>query len=72
MDNTATANATGTYIYGIAWAEAFQNPDEPLTVKGLGESNGQVRIIEHGDLAAIVSDVPLMQYDVTQENLTAH
>ena len=72
MDNTAAATGTGTYIYAIVPAEAFQGGDQQLTAKGLGESDGRVRILQQGDLAAIVSDVPLMQYDVTEENLTAH
>ena len=71
MDNAATATGTGTYLYAIAPAEAFQG-DQSLNVQGVGESDGKVRILTHGDLVAIVSDVPLMQYDVTQENLTAH
>ena len=71
MSEMAT-DGTGTYIYGITYAESLGNGNRPLEVSGIGEGGSQVRTIVHGDLAAVVSDSPLSQYDVTQENLAAH
>jgi hypothetical protein len=67
-----TAEAHGTYIYGVAYAEQLRNGSHPFESTGIGEGGGQVRTVESGDLAAVVSDAPFTRYDVTQENLVAH
>jgi hypothetical protein len=71
MSETAT-ESTGTYIYGVAYAEPLRNGGSPFQSTGIGEGNGQIRTVESGDLAAVVSDAPLIRYDVTRENLVAH
>ncbi|MGH4029015.1 GvpL/GvpF family gas vesicle protein [Actinomycetota bacterium Odt1-20B] len=44
-----------TYIYGIA---ARSHPALPKDMGGIGDPPRPVRILEHGELAAIVSDAP--------------
>lgn len=70
MSETA-AGDTGTYLYGVTFAEELGNENPSLESTGVG-GGGQIRTIEHGDLAAIVSDAPLVTYDVTPDNLQAH
>ncbi|MBV9282037.1 MAG: GvpL/GvpF family gas vesicle protein [Chloroflexi bacterium] len=67
-----TAEGTGTYLYGVAYAEPLRNGKRAFESTGIGEGGGQIRTVEYGDLAAVVSDAPLIQYDVTPENLGAH
>lgn len=67
----ASEGGTGTYLYGVTYAEAFQDGKPPLKSNGVGGGTS-VRTIESGDLAAIVSDAPLSRYDTTRENLVAH
>jgi len=38
----------------------------------VGGPDIDVRTVEYGDLAAVVSDAPVMAYDITRDNLTAH
>jgi hypothetical protein len=70
MSETA-AEGTGTYIYAIGYAEPLRNGNHPFESTGVG-TGGQIRTVESGDLAAVVSDAPLTRYDVTRENLVAH
>jgi hypothetical protein len=55
------------YVYGLIRADA-QLPDD---LAGLGPS-GQVSTIEHGEVAAIVSDIPLDRPLGTRKDLLAH
>jgi len=38
----------------------------------VGGPDVEVRTVEHGDLAAVVSDAPVTAYDITRDNLMAH
>lgn len=68
----ATENGTGTYLYGIVYADQFKNTKQPLEVTGVGGADAKVRTVEAGDLAAIVSDAALTRYETNRENLVAH
>jgi gas vesicle protein GvpL/GvpF len=61
-----TAAATAWYVYGIVAADA--GDDLTRGVRGVGSD---VRIVQHGSLAAIVSEVPLDEFgeDVLPERL---
>jgi hypothetical protein len=59
--------STPTYVYGLMGAET----ELPSELKGLGPS-GKVTTIEHGKLAAIVSDVPINRPLGTRDDLIAH
>jgi hypothetical protein len=58
---------TATYVYGLVGADT-RLPDD---LTGLGPS-GKVSTIVHGDVAAIVSDVPLDRPLGTRDDLLAH
>jgi hypothetical protein len=58
---------TPVYVYGLIRV-GTQIPDD---LPGLGPS-GQVSVIEHGDIAAIVSDIPLDRPLGTRNDLLAH
>jgi hypothetical protein len=55
------------YVYGLIRA-GTQIPDD---LPGLGPS-GRVSVVEHGDIAAIVSDIPLDRPLGTRNDLLAH
>ncbi|MHA6618757.1 GvpL/GvpF family gas vesicle protein [Pseudonocardia sp. DLS-67] len=56
-----------TYVYGLVGADT-ELPDD---LKGLGPS-GKVSTVVHGDVAAIVSDVPADRPLGTRDDLLAH
>src|SRR2546423_4480141 len=56
-----------TYVYGLVAAETEVPPD----LTGLGPS-GQVSTIKHGQVAAVVSDVPTDRPLGTRDDLMAH
>ncbi|HWP35443.1 MAG TPA: GvpL/GvpF family gas vesicle protein [Thermodesulfobacteriota bacterium] len=62
------AEPLGKYVYCIIRAT------EPLTFGriGLGAEPAEVYTINHEDLAAVVSDTPIMVYDPTHEHVLAH
>ena len=70
MDQTQPSN-TGTYIYCVARAQPFERDSSPFATPGIGGQE-QVRILTYDDLAAVVSDSPQDQYDISRENLLAH
>lgn len=47
--------STGTYIYGLVPADVEVSED----VLGVGDPPGEVRLVRHGEIAALVSEVPL-------------
>ncbi|RLP86148.1 GvpL/GvpF family gas vesicle protein [Micromonospora sp. CV4] len=49
------ADETGLFIYGFVPADVEATPD----AAGVGEPPGEVAVIRHGDLGALVSEVPL-------------
>src|SRR5437764_15491610 len=70
MGQTRPSNA-GTYIYGVARAQPFEKGTFPFATAGMG-GHDQVRLLTYDDLAAVVSDAPQDQYDISRENLLAH
>jgi hypothetical protein len=62
----------GTYVYRVGAAEAFGKGRPALQSTGVGGSDVAVRTIEHGDLAAVVSDAQTDVCDITRDNLMAH
>lgn len=59
--------ARACYVYGIVPGDA-RLPEEGLT--GLG--GGEVSLIRHGDLAAVVSEIPVGQALGTRDDLLTH
>ncbi len=59
---------TGTYVYAVVAAGA----DVPADLEPVGGSADGVAIIEHGDLAAVVSDVPVDEPLGKRADLMAH
>jgi signal transduction histidine kinase len=71
MGQTSPSN-TGTYIYCVARAQPFEtNGGSLFATPGVGRSD-KVRLVTYDDLAAVVSDAPQDDYEVTRENLLAH
>jgi hypothetical protein len=66
------SSPAGTYVYGVAPADAFRNGRPPLSVAGVGGSGAPVRTILLADLVAVVSDVPGSRIDLSRENLLDH
>jgi len=57
-------------VYCIAEAQALSADGQAVAPAGIGGE--PVRNVQFSDLAAVVSDSPFEQYDVTRENLMAH
>jgi len=70
MGQTPPSN-TGTYIYCVARAQPFEKGEPPFATPGIGGREKAVRIVQHGDLVAVVSDAPQDDYDVNRENVGA-
>lgn len=64
----SVATRTGKYLYAVVYAPQAMSLGEEL--KGI--NGGQVGIIRHGDLAAIVSDVPDEKLRPERRNIAAH
>lgn len=58
----------GTYVYAILPADIELTGD----ISGVGDPPGQVRIIRHGELAALASDVDVSRPLGTPDDLRAH
>jgi hypothetical protein len=58
----------GKYVYCII---RLDNPREFGTI-GIGEGANRVYTVHYRDLAAVVSDTPIVIYDPTRENVLAH
>ncbi len=59
--------ATGKYIYCI-----IKKPQRSFGVEFCGVGGGKLHVINSGELAAIVSDSPIMDYPITRENTMTH
>ncbi len=59
---------TATYVYAVVSADA----DLPVDLEPVGGSPDGIAIIEHGDLAAVVSDVPVDKPLGRRADLVAH
>jgi hypothetical protein len=64
----AASDRRGKYVYSII------NADEALRFGpiGFGTPPGEVYTVLHGDIAAVVSDVPMEVLDATRDNVLAH
>lgn len=60
--------AEGKYVYAIVGCS------EPREFKnrGIGERGDKVRTINHRDIAAVVSDSPVIEYERSRRNMMAH
>jgi hypothetical protein len=65
-------SSTGTYVYCVGYAQPFRNGSPPFSSPAVGEQGERVRTIEFGDLVAVVSDSPMIYYEISRENLVAH
>ncbi len=68
MTDTATTVEEGKYVYCIIESSA------PCSFgrMGIGNRQDQVYTIHYEELAAVVSDTPLVVYDPTRENALCH
>ena len=58
----------GKYFYCI-----IRNPEPcEFTTRGIGEQGAIVHTINYKDLAAVVSDSPMIEYDNSRRNMMAH
>ena len=62
------SRGTATYVYAVVAADV----DLPADLEPIGGSADGVAIVEHGDLAAVVSDVPVDQALGRRADLMAH
>jgi hypothetical protein len=60
--------AEGCYLYGIIAASEPQH----FTSRGIGDRGDPVYTIHANDLAAVVSDSPLIEYESTRRTMMAH
>ncbi len=65
---TDPAFAEGKYVYCIIRNDRSREFGEI----GIGGSGARVYTVSHKDLAAVVSDTPIVIYDPTRENVLAH
>src|SRR5207237_10894183 len=65
---TPRADDEGKYVYCIIEADGQQT----FPAMGIGGRGDQVYTIHHADLAAVVSDTPVVVYDPTRENALTH
>ncbi|MFG3519834.1 GvpL/GvpF family gas vesicle protein [Nocardia nova] len=62
------ADATAVYVYGIVPADVEPQPH----ATGVGDPPGEVTVVRHGDIAALVSPLSSDRPLGTPEDLTAH
>jgi hypothetical protein len=58
----------GKYVYCIIQTDRARE----FGAIGIGGVQARVYTVQHGDLAAVVSDTPIVIYDPTRENVLAH
>lgn len=58
----------GKYLYGII----STTTPHSFATRGLGERGDAVYTLHYGDLAALVSDSPVVEYDSTRRNMMVH
>ncbi len=66
--DSVAQQSTGTYIYGLVPADVEMSED----VVGVGDPPGAVRLVRHGEIAALVSEIPLDSRLGTPDDLVAH
>ncbi len=58
----------GKYMYGIIRGEVPQQ----FAARGIGEWGDTVYTVQYADLAVVVSDSPVQEYDSSRRNMMAH
>lgn len=64
----AADQGVGVYIYGLVPEDVEVSPD----ARGLGDEPGQVRVVRHGEIAALVSDISPDRPLGTPDDLLRH
>jgi hypothetical protein len=62
---SATVTEAPAYVYGVTWADV-----DPGGAQGIGEAS--VRAVEHGELAALVSELPSADVRARRRDLLRH
>lgn len=57
-----------TYVYGIVPADVETDPE----ARGVGDPPGEIGVVRHGDIAALVSEFPAERSPANQEDKAAH
>jgi hypothetical protein len=63
---SATVTEAAAYVYGVTWADGARERAEG----GVGDTG--VRVLEHGELAALVSDLPSADVRARRRDLLRH
>jgi hypothetical protein len=63
--SSATVTEAPAYVYGITWADGALSSGE-------GVADTSVRVVEHGELAALVSDLPSADIRARRRDLLRH
>jgi len=58
----------GQYIYAIIKTDQ----DKGFGFMGIGDGNNEVYTVRHGDVGAVISNSPIVQYPVTRANTMTH
>ena len=66
--SSSTKEKTGTYVYAVVAAET----DIPEGLEPVGEQTGELAVLDHRSLAAVVSDVPVDRPLGRRQDLMAH
>lgn len=82
MDDVTEANCLpptphrdeGVYIYCIVPARKWHSVEGRLRTPAMGSPGRSIRLVRNadGDLAALVSDSPLIEYAISRDNLLTH
>ncbi|WP_024874168.1 GvpL/GvpF family gas vesicle protein [Saccharomonospora piscinae] len=67
-DHGESRRTRGAYVYGIVPADVETDPE----VRGLGDPPGEITVVRHGDVAALVSDLTIDRPLGTPEDLRTH
>jgi len=68
--SSAQPQSVGSYLYCVTESQPFTGKGSPFHAEGIG--GPPVRVLAEAGLAALVSDSPQDEYDITRENVTAH
>lgn len=63
--SSATVTEAPAYVYGVTWADGALPSDQ-------GVADTSVRVVEHGELAALVSDLPTADIRARRRDLLRH
>ncbi|RVX40435.1 gas vesicle protein GvpL/GvpF [Nonomuraea polychroma] len=66
--SVATEPGIGVYVYGMVPKDAAVTED----ARGVGEKPGEIMVIQHGEIAALVSEIPLDRPLGTPDDLLRH